>query len=705
MLALSPSCIRRSPSQGDVKGASATPQRMADSGTVEFDVELDPQHLQKLSATAPITGIIELIWNALDADATDVAVKLIRNDLDGVTEIRVIDSGHGMTEAEAVEGFKRLGGSWKRSVAESRGGRSLHGRDGRGRFLAAGLGSRIRWRTVAADPEDATRRLSLDLEMTLSNLAHVESTEPKPTNEPTGTEVLIDGFLKDPIGLGGETPIEKLVSKFGLYLQTNNAHLTFDGDEIDPEKLQAHRAEFKIATPGDDALLVVIEWTRPVDRALYLCDENGTPLGEVLPGIQAPGFEFTAYLHWTGFAADDALALADLGGGETKEVIESARDRLREHFRQRADDETREQIERWKAEKTYPFEGAAVDRADQAKRDVFDVVALAASHALVASDKPGRRLSMRLLLEALENDPGSLRKVLGEVLELKQDRLDELSALLDRTPLTAMIATSKEIADRLEFLKGLEQLVLGDDAKHVKERSQLHRILAGETWVFGEEYALAADDNSLTMVLQKHLSILGRGDLAADVSHEVLDAEGSRGIVDLMLARSLSQQRNRREHLVIELKRPSVIVGDEEAQQLKKYADAVASDPRFNTKDVQWDFYIVSGKVKGMTDRERLDTKTAYGQISEAGAIRIWALTWADVLDNADHRLKFVKGLLEYQPDAEQALTYLRQTHDKYLPPQILKERADTAAAAAVESPQHRGTAGTKSTAESDGAQ
>ncbi len=48
-----------------------------------------------------------------------------------------------------------------------------------------------------------------------------------------------------------------------------------------------------------------------------------------------------------------------------------------------------------------------------------------------------------------------------------------------------MIATSKEIADRLEFLKGLEQLVLGDDAKNVKERSQLHRILAGETWVFG----------------------------------------------------------------------------------------------------------------------------------------------------------------------------------------------------------------------------
>lgn len=638
---------------------------------MEFDVELDPQHLQKLSATVPLTGVIELIWNALDADASQVRVKLVRNELDGVSEIRVVDDGQGMSRSDVLEGFGRLGGSWKRTAAQSRAGRSLHGRDGRGRFLAAGLGARTRWRTVAVDPDDNTKRLALDVQMEMSNLAHVELTEPAPTDEPTGTEVVIGDFPKHPVGLGGDTPIEKLTGTFGLYLQTNNAHLSFDGHEIDPAALQAHRAEYKIATAEDEALLVIIEWQRAVDRALYLCDAMGTPLGDVPPAIQAPGFEFTAYLHWTGLAADDALALADLGSGPTKDVIEAARDELRSHFKERAEERSREQIAGWKAEKTYPFEGEPENRADQAKRDVFDVVALAATPALSASDPPGRRLSMRLLREALENDPGSLHKVLAEVMELKPERLEELSVLLDRTPLTAMIATSKEIADRLEFLKGLEQLVLGEDSKHLKERSQLHRILAGETWVFGEEYALAGDDNSLTTVLRKHLSYLDRQDLAETVATEVLDAEGSRAIVDLMLARSLSQRRNRREHLVIELKRPSVTVGDEEAQQLRKYADAVAADPRFNTKDVKWDFYIVSSEVKGMADRERRDERTPYGQISDADGIRIWAITWADVIDGAGHRLKFVRDLLEYQPDVDQALEYLRKTHDKYLPPQI----------------------------------
>lgn len=646
---------------------------MPDSAAVDFDVKLDQQHLERLGATEPITGLIELIWNALDADADEVKVEFGRNELDGIVEIRVADNGHGMTQQEVVDGFGRLGGSWKRAKKRSKGGRALHGRDGRGRFLAAGLGGRLRWHTVAEDPDDPSRRLALDVEMTVAQLSHVEVSDPEPTDEPTGTRVLIDGFLNEPKGLNGERSIEKLTGIFGLYLQTNNAHLVFDRTEIEPDKLQTNRGELEVPTPAgsDPALLVVIEWNRRVDRALYLCDERGTPLGEVHPGIQAPGFEFTAYVNWTGFQADNALAAADLGSGESKVVIEEAREKLRDYFKDRAKERTREQIAEWKAEKVYPFDGEPENKAERAARDVFDVVALSASSAVNASEKSGRRLSLRLLREALENDPGSLRKVLGEVLDLKQDRLEELSALLDRTPLTALIATSKEIADRLEFLKGLEELVLGDLSKHVKERSQLHRILAGQTWVFGEEYALVADDNSLTTVLKKHLAYLDRDELAEDVSEEVLDAEGSRAIVDLMLARSLSQQRNRREHLVVELKAPKVKVGDEQAQQIKKYADAVAADPRFNTNDVSWDFIIVAGEVTGITDRERRATNTPYGQITDADGIRIWVLTWADVLDAAAHRLKFVRNLLDYQPDAEQALAYLRRTHEKYLPEQM----------------------------------
>ena len=361
-------------------------------------------------------------------------------------------------------------------------------------------------------------------------------------------------------------------------------------------------------------------------------------------------------------------------------MIEEARDKLREYFKDRAKEKTREQIAEWKDQNVYPFDGSRRTKRNK-QPETFSMSSPSQHQApLIHQRSQVGGFPLRLLREALENDPGSLHKVLGEVLDLKQDRLDELSALLDRTPLTALIATSKEITDRLEFLKGLEELVLRDDSRHVKERSQLHRMLASETWVFGEEYALAADDNSLTTVLKKHLAYLGRDDLAEDVSDEVLDAEGSRGIVDLMLARSLSQQRNRREHLVIELKAPKVKVGDEQAQQIKKYADAVAADPRFNTNEVTWDFIIVSGEVTGITDRERKATNTPTAKSRMPMVCEDpWVFTWADVLDEAGHRLKFVRDLLDYQPDAEQALAYLRRTHEKYLPEQMAEPETSAA--------------------------
>jgi hypothetical protein len=41
---------------------------------MDFDVALDQHHLEKLGATAAIKGITELIWNALDADASEAAI-------------------------------------------------------------------------------------------------------------------------------------------------------------------------------------------------------------------------------------------------------------------------------------------------------------------------------------------------------------------------------------------------------------------------------------------------------------------------------------------------------------------------------------------------------------------------------------------------------------------------------------------------------
>ena len=67
------------------------------------------------------------------------------------------------------------------------------------------------------------------------------------------------------------------------------------------------------------------------------------------------------------------------------------------------------------------------------------------------------------------------------------------------------------MADRLDSLRGLEALVFDPKSEEaLLERKQLHRTLAHHTWVFGEEFKLAVDDESLKEALRKHCHTLGR---------------------------------------------------------------------------------------------------------------------------------------------------------------------------------------------------
>ena len=260
--------------------------------------------------------------------------------------------------------------------------------------------------------------------------------------------------------------------------------------------------------------------------------------------------------------------------------MEAAREQLREHFRARTGQLTKALIEEWKEEEVYPYKSVPRTAVEAAEQDLFDVVALAAAPAVNrAGDRVSKRLTLGLIKESLEQSPGSLHRVFQQVLDLSEEKLEELDTLLRRTPLTVVITAAKKIADRLEFLRGLEILLYKPESTAtLLERSQLHRILAGETWVFGEEYNLMGDDSSLTTVLEEHLDELGRQELAVD--EPVRDERGKIQIVDIALGRALRLNQNRREHLVVELKRPSVILGRDEITQIEGYAAAVASDPR-----------------------------------------------------------------------------------------------------------------------------
>jgi hypothetical protein len=273
-----------------------------------------------------------------------------------------------------------------------------------------------------------------------------------------------------------------------------------------------------------------------------------------------------------------------------------------------------------------------------------------------------------MLRQAIERGPEELQLILSEVLDLSPRKRSELAKLLKRTALSSIISAAKTVADRLDFVHGLETLLFDpDEKKRFKERSQLHRLLADNTWLFGEEFALTIDDQSLTEVLRKHLKLLK---IDAPVNGEVRRIDGTRGIVDLVLTRKLPTARaNEYDHLVVELKAPKLKIGKDETSQVLSYAFAVIEDERFQSLSARWTFWVVSNDMDGFARNQIKSANRPRGVLweSDDSRSRVWVKTWSEIIGDAKTRLEVFQKELNYSADHQAAVKHLRELYSKIL--------------------------------------
>jgi hypothetical protein len=319
-------------------------------------VSVEADHLEKLTRPARrLAGVAELIWNALDAEADEVAVRVVENPLEGVDVVEVVDNGHGMTREDALREFQLLGGSWKRLRRKSKNDKRLvHGSEGEGRWRAFSIGDLVRW--VSTADVDGTRQ-KITITGQHSTLKEFDVGEAEPTDDEAGTTVIVENIREGVASaLLAADAIDHLNAEFALYLEMYpSVDMRYRNFRVDPTGVAKHRKTYSIEAENayGPAEVTVIEWGRDVRRTMLLCDEGGMPLGEIPPGIQAPYFDFTAYVRWAGFREHEPeLAAAELHP-TLQPIIEAAKDHLREHFKTRSEEVEVEVIEEWKHEQVY----------------------------------------------------------------------------------------------------------------------------------------------------------------------------------------------------------------------------------------------------------------------------------------------------------------------------------------------------------------
>ena len=664
-----------------------------------FDIQVHHDHLERLAQTRkPVLALAELVWNAVDADAMGVDIDLVEDGLGGLKSIVVSDNGHGIPYGKAEELFSGLGGSWKQLRPFSLGEKRIHhGKEGRGRFRAFALGRVVDWDVCAVDA-GVTQRYRISMvkdrlrKVEIGECAHVES------GTPLGITVTVSELERDFRSLRDGSAADELAQIFALYLrQYPRVAIRLNGIVIDPRSAEETSTSYPLPDIEFDgagsypASLEIVEWRIKAQRRLFFCDGNGFPLDETSPGIQAPGFEFTAYLKSDYFAdllATNALDLANMDPA-VEGCLALAKETMREHFRNRSAEKAAGLVAEWRQERVYPYEGEPANVVEKAEREVFNVLALNVNTYLPefsTADEKSKRFQFRLLKQAVERAPSDLARIINEVLDLPIEKRQELAELLECTTLSAIIGASRIVTDRLEFLRGLETLIFDPDLKErVRERTQLHRLVAENVWMFGEQYHLSVDDQSLTEVLKKHLAAAGR---EVEIDAPVLRADGSRGIVDLMFSRNTQLAGSEdREHLVVELKRPNVKVDAGVAAQIESYAFAVADDERFRSVPAKWVFWAISNEMDEVVTRKVSQKDRARGILfqDDEQRITIWVRTWSQVVNDCKARLRFFEDGLKYTPDRDSSLAHLNATYKKYLADLFSDRRAERAPEHAAE--------------------
>jgi hypothetical protein len=651
-------------------------------------VEAQADHLESLTRGKPVNALAELIWNALDADADLVKVSVIDNELGSPSEIHIVDNGQGISLDHASRAFGNLGGSLKRErkLADAN-SKKVHGRNGKGRFKAFALGHEVAWDTTYLDENQNLQHYVIKGVANRLQDFEIGSVETATGRRP-GTSVLIKNVNKSVGTLSRDGATNKqLAEVFALFLRNYPATQIFFRQElVDPKSVQKAYSTVVLPSFTSDngekisGELDIVEWTfSKKERRIYLCDQDGFALHEVEAGIR-PGrdFNFTAYIRsdYVAKLNQENLLVLDELNADLRTLIEHSRAMLRTHFRRRKAETASELVQRWKAEGVYPFAGNPDDALEIARREVFDICALNVHQYLDAfrdGQPKDRKFTLRMLKTALDENPESLKKILTDVLELPKDKQSELAELLQYTTLSAIIEASKMVTDRLVTLEGFKALLFQSNSKRdLRERTQLHRMLEKETWLFGEEYLLTNSDENLNTVLRKHLAAL-RSDEAKTKkrikSIPVVRDDGREAVIDLMLAREVpAYAQSRREFLVIELKRPSQKIDLSVSNQILSYAMAVSSDERCDKENTHWTFIAISNEMTPEASRTVRQVGKPYGFFHTEDNLRVGLATWAEVFNASRIRLEAFRKKLDFTATKDQGIAILHTKYAQYLP-------------------------------------
>lgn len=597
-------------------------------------------------------AISEYIWNAFDAGASSISITTSPNLLGGLTSIEITDNGDGIIYGEIEETF----GQFLDSKKKARRTPITRGHKGKGRFSFYKFSDRARWRSWSNKKE-------FTLSIVSSHLNEYEYTDLTECSEKTtGTTVIFSptSITEDYFN---STVISHLQNDTSwLLVAKPDFQILINGQTINPidYSSQIIKTEFD---KNDFSIKTLIWGSKPVVEKsyIYYIDSKGTVVHKELSDMNKKGFDCSAYVTSAWFddfsLQNDLLTQSDknIDSDAFKYISLKVKGQLREEYRQFKNNAADQLIQQYLNEGIFPEYKGQNRMLNEFKRNqlIETIKVIYEAEPKLFSDglnKTQKKILIKLLDRIIEtNNLSNLFDILEGIVSLSEEEVTKLSSVIKRSSLSNITRTLSFINDRLDTIDYFKEIIY-KYKKDSYEVKHVQKSIENNLWLFGEQYTLiASEEDKFDKALRKYLEKTKGFSKEHYDKHSVQHPDKNKEM-DIFAAQKTKRYTESNEEyfhcIVIELKKPSIKLGDKELDQIKLYKNIIAATDEFKDEKTIWDFILVGNDISDSkitaanlaSDLKSNKIHGEFGLVQKVDNMRIYVRTWKQILNDYDLR-------------------------------------------------------------------
>lgn len=634
-----------------------------------FDTKGIKSALSKLQFTENnfYKSITEFIWNGFDAKASvvELSYEIYQTNKDGkFRELEIKDNGSGINQKRLGKTFEPIYESEK--IGDNgleKNHSTIHGKNGVGRLTFFTFSNFAKWYTIY-NGDGMNYKCEIEIDANKLNLFTDEDKTLEQTNEETGTTVVFSRFfrLKNP-NIENDL-LNNLKNEFGWFLELNKSkgyRLIINGKDLDYSDMLEDREIFTINHQGSGETFRIeyIRWAAKLKgeySRFYYLDENNNEVWKEYTKLNKQRDDFyhsiyisSEYFKYFNFSSKEDSLYKGLGSGRSDEIFKYFSNEVYNFLKSKRKPflkkHSKKIVEEYKKEggiivdEKDPFELIQTEELDNVLQEVYVIQ----PKIFARSNNEQKRIFIGFLKLLLKSDEREqVLNIIASITELDSNERKELSEILKVTKLNRIIKTINLINDRYKTVEILKQLVFNKSLK-ANERDHLQKVVEENYWLFGEQYHLVSKDEGFQKALEEYTYLLD-----GEKSKPKFTGNNKTKRMDIFMCQKWKGAESIK-NVVIELKRPTIILGSEELSQVHVYRETILNEPRFNSNVATWDFILIGNQFDNYIAGQ-IENAKVHGERSlvyKVNNFKIYVKNWSDIFDEFDIAHEFLNEKLK----------------------------------------------------------